>query len=392
MGRSAGHTVIGKIGKEDSVTDLDLLKSSIDIRGHAQRIGLKFDPKNKNAHCPNHDDKTPSLSFKKDFCKCFSCDWGGDVITLHQKVKGIDFKTAVDDLARMYNLNGYSKPTKQARGKRKEATKEASKGSDSHSTTATSVEPPANDQGRFSEIYEEFERLCGPPDGQALEYLTSRRRGLHWDTIERFRLFTIKDYKTTQDRLAKKFPIADLISSGLFNQREHLVFFKHTIVIPFLDVDGRMTYLRGRYFFDGSADPGQDVGKMLGLAGQTSKQLYNFATLKEHQDGTIYLAEGEFDTMVLEQYGYKAVGLPGMTAWDGSWMAKTLRPYRVEICIDNPKPGGKAAERKNIDNAVYTIASSLWSVGNYSTYRPQIPLDVKDITDFLVGMKGEFQE
>lgn len=375
------------------MTDIDLLKSSIDIRGHAQRIGLVFDKKNKHALCPNHEDTNPSLQFKEDYCHCFVCQFHEDVIGLHCKVKGLKTGEALDDLAKMYNLNGYAKkPTKSRARKRKETTSKATKPSEGGSEDASAGEPPKAKSTEYSDVYEALERFCGPPDGSAAEYLTGRRRGLLWETIERFRIFTVKDYRKTAEHLATKFAADRLKASGICNERGNLVFFKHTIVIPFVDQQDMITTLRGRYFFDSSPDPtGEIKGKMLGLAGQTSKILYNVRTLKDHE-GTVYLCEGEFDAMICEQYGYRAVGLLGVGGWDKNWMPKLLKSYRLQICIDNPKPGGYEKEKTDLEDSIDKITDSLLDEGNKSIFRPQIPLDFKDVTDYLVETKGEFQE
>ena len=51
--------------------------------------------------CPLHDDINPSFAIYDDTNSfyCFACGVGGDVISYFQKVKNVDFKTAIKELA-----------------------------------------------------------------------------------------------------------------------------------------------------------------------------------------------------------------------------------------------------------------------------------------------------
>ena len=50
--------------------------------------------------CPFHHEKTPSFNIddREGFFKCFGCGEGGDVIKFIEKIKGCDFKQAIDYL------------------------------------------------------------------------------------------------------------------------------------------------------------------------------------------------------------------------------------------------------------------------------------------------------
>ena len=63
-------------------------KDSLDIKEVARAYGLYIDHSGK-ALCPFHQDRHPSLSFKGQMFKCFSCNTGGDVFTLAGKLLGI---------------------------------------------------------------------------------------------------------------------------------------------------------------------------------------------------------------------------------------------------------------------------------------------------------------
>ena len=72
------------------------------IEGVAERLGLRVS--RHKALCPFHDDHTPSLTFKKNKFRCWSCGASGDSISLVMKVLGKDFREACRWLADEHNI------------------------------------------------------------------------------------------------------------------------------------------------------------------------------------------------------------------------------------------------------------------------------------------------
>ena len=70
---------------------------SLPCEGVAQRLGLTV--KHHKALCPFHDDHTPSLTFKKNKFRCWSCGASGDSISLVEEMLGKDFLDACRWLA-----------------------------------------------------------------------------------------------------------------------------------------------------------------------------------------------------------------------------------------------------------------------------------------------------
>ena len=70
---------------------------SLPCEGVAQRLGLTI--KHHKALCPFHDDHTPSLSFKNNKFRCWSCGESGDSISLAEKMLGKGFVEACRWLA-----------------------------------------------------------------------------------------------------------------------------------------------------------------------------------------------------------------------------------------------------------------------------------------------------
>ena len=68
----------------------------------AERLGLRVE--RHKSLCPFHDDHNPSLSFKKNKFRCWSCGESGDTISLAEKVLGLPFLDACKWLANEHNV------------------------------------------------------------------------------------------------------------------------------------------------------------------------------------------------------------------------------------------------------------------------------------------------
>ena len=81
--------------------DIEKLRS-LPCEGVAQRLGLTV--KRHKALCLFHNDHTPSMTFKKNKFKCWSCGESGDAISLVEKVLNKDFPDACRWLADENNI------------------------------------------------------------------------------------------------------------------------------------------------------------------------------------------------------------------------------------------------------------------------------------------------
>ena len=85
------------------MTNFELQKlRDLPIEGVAERLGLRV-CRHKSL-CPFHDDHTPSLSFKNNKFRCWSCGESGDSISLAEKMLGKGFVEACRWLANENNV------------------------------------------------------------------------------------------------------------------------------------------------------------------------------------------------------------------------------------------------------------------------------------------------
>jgi 5S rRNA maturation endonuclease (ribonuclease M5) len=82
--------ILDRTNKEDFYKNL---LPSLKVNGKKEALGL----------CPVHGDTHPSLSVNLEtgLFRCFSCNFKGDMFTFYQRVKGVDFPTALQEIGKM---------------------------------------------------------------------------------------------------------------------------------------------------------------------------------------------------------------------------------------------------------------------------------------------------
>jgi DNA primase len=196
----------------------------------------------------------------------------------------------------------------------------------------------------------DFLELLVPVDGTpAKKWLMDRR--IFKPTWDSARLRFVGDYPAVHQKLLELYPMEDLQGAGLFNQNGKLVFYKHPLVIPYLDHEGRAQYFQAR------AIEKEVRPKELNLRGQVPFP-YNEPAL-DGKDGFIYLCEGAIDTLtVLNRTSYSAVGIPGAGNFRPEW-AKLFANKKVTLCLDGDEAGRKAAGRIQALLAEAGVASNI---------------------------------
>ena len=346
--------------------DLDRLKQAIPIMDLAKSLGLEI--KGRQARCYNstahkHNDRNFSLGLdtQRNRFKCFACGESGSVIDLFKQVRGVELSQAIKELAEMTGLTPMSHQTHQR------ATSTPYRAGIRQSIASREI------TGAYSDIYEELCFICGGLDPESRAYLTGATRGLTEDTLNRFLLFSVSDYKKVNQHLKDKFSRDELQRAGVISDEGNLVFYKHKVLIPFLS-EGRIVYLRGRYLFNGNAET--DGAKMLGLKKQTTKRLFNADRLADLEKGDkVYVCEGEFDTMILDQHGYNAVGVLGTTNFNADDI-ELFKGLDVVLALDSDEAGERATKE----------LAKMFLLKGQRVKSKQLPDGIKDITDYFIKL------
>lgn len=331
--------------------ELEDLKQRIDIRDLASRLGMQL--RGKQARCYNseqhkHGDKNFSLGLdiNENRYKCFACGVGGSVIDLYMGVQKVDFKQALDELRGLYGLENPTNPQ-------------------AHKPRAIIAQKAEKQENRA--VYKRIAELESGLDDEAKTYLLGR--GLTEETLTRFKLFSIRDYKTTSDTLKSEFSMEDLRRAGVVGEKDTFIFYKHRILVPFFEGEDVVFY-QGRRVDN-------EQPKYL-MPREVAVPLYNINTLKAKTKGTrVYVCEGVFDALIMEQEGYHAVAILGVNNFKPEW-AEMFRGLEVVLALDNDEAGKKTTDE----------LARLFYLQGMNTKTIELPQGIKDITDYHISPNG----
>ena len=320
------------------MSTLDEIKSRIDIVDLVSEAGVKLRHAGKNytGFCPFHDNKhTPAFVVwpETGTWRCFgSCNEGGDIFKFVMKKEGLDFKEAMQKLAMRagVQIQEYRRETPE----QKEAFENLRK---------------------ILEDVVIFYRTHLFNNKDVLDHLRTKR-GLTDATIEIFGLgYAPQGY----DNLLKYFTQRgikenELMDAGLLSEREGGGFFdrfRHRIMIPIRDENGRMTGFGARI-----VNP-DDVPKFLNSPEtpvfSKGRLLYGLDRARKPIRATdqAVIVEGYLDVIALHQAGYENVVSPMGTALTEDQM-RLLKKFtrRIVLALD-PDTAGQKAVLRGLDAA-----------------------------------------
>lgn len=302
---------------------------------------------------------------------CYATGNGGDVIDFYKDYYAIDVKQAVKELAQKAGIEYGRCKMDDGRRKRSSVIKKQERKIEKRVTILKSEKEFFDEKAGVLEysmgierkksellamgelmnerkeiqwlVYESFEKFCYGLDEEAFDYLVGKDRGLKPETIKRFRLFSIKDQKQTIEFLQDCFTKDQLLISGIINKQGNFVFAFHRLIIPYL-VNNKITYLRGRIL-----GANERLSKYISLSNYSGllslKRFFNLEVLnKIRSDEKLFICEGEFDTMILEQEGYKAIGVPGVTNIPADQI-NLIRSLDLYLAFDNDEAGEVAMHK-----------------------------------------------
>jgi DNA primase len=362
----------------------DNIKDRLNIIELAKREGLQLKKQSNRVYkttCCFHNEKNASLTFYTDTntFNCFACQAHGDAINFYAKRHNLTNKEAIKQLAGQLGLQTHTRGLKRAYTGDLEATRPHTSLKSIGEALKGVEKQLKRHQSDPDKIYRALQDFCEGIDQETETYLTSQSRGLTAETIKKFGIFSIKDYKKTKEFLLSKFKLETLRDLILINRRQNrFLFTQHKIIIPVIE-DGKIKAIRGRYFYKGFSNPdalklGGVYGKYQSTAG-VANRLFNSDILKTLKKGErVYLCEGEFDTMILEQYGKHAVGVLGVSNYNES-LIKRLNDFDLVIAFDNDERGRQEALK---------ISNIFYKQTGREVIREQLPEGIKDITELII--------
>ncbi len=303
----------------ESVDIVDLIGERLTLsRSGSEYIGL----------CPFHPDHKPSLrvSPKKQIFKCFACGAGGDVFKFVQLSTRVDFREALEILARRAGIDY------RARG-------ESGSGPEQRESLRQVVD------WATSYFQNNLLSAAGRP---AREYAT--RRGMTPETIQRFGLGFAPDSWEGLRQAARRARLSEqlVLAAGLLKMRDDGRVqdrMRNRLIFPIHDATGRVIAFGGRAL--GDEEPKYLNSPETPLF-HKSRTVYGFHLARPaiERAREVVVVEGYVDAVLLHQGGIANTVAPlGTALTDTQVRALSASADRIIMCFDGDDAGVRAADR-----------------------------------------------
>ncbi|MDO8518290.1 MAG: DNA primase [bacterium] len=311
-----------------------------------QRAGRNF-----RARCPFHRERTPSfmVSPERGTYMCFGCSEHGDIFSFVQKIEGIDFPTALRQLAERAGVVLVSR------------------GSRDYAASRNTPEVKEKEE-RLRDVCEAatafFEStLAGRKDVQ--DYLTTR--GVSAETIKTWRLgYAPASWEELcKHLLSNGFSKDDIVEAGFGVKSERKpgeVFdrFRGRIMFPIFDASSKVIAVSGRFFekvlgAKDDSEPAKYVNSPETPLFKKSRVLYGYDRAKNaiRKLDCILLVEGQFDLILCHQSGLPfTVALSGTALTHEHLSLLSRLSKRLVLALD----ADAAGLRSGIKSAAMALA------------------------------------
>ena len=299
--------------------------------------------KNYFGVCPFHDDNNPSMSVseEKQIYKCFSCGASGNVFNFVMDYEKVDFKNALEILARKAGIN-IGKPVVKTNNK--------------------------ND--KFYQIYSLAEKyyqnnLNTSFGIEAKTYL--HNRGINDELIKHFKIgLSLKEQNGLVNLLVKKnYNIKDISLIGLSNLDKDL--YVNRIMFPLFNTNGDTIGFSGRIY--NTKSDSKYINTKETPIFKKGENLYNYFYAKEEarKEKYLILVEGFMDVIRLYSIGVKnVVALMGTSLTKEQILLIRRASSNVIVLLDGDSAGkkatlsvGKALEEANLKVRVVSLIEDL---------------------------------
>jgi DNA primase len=306
------------------------IKRRIDLAEYIGRaVPLQKSGRNFKGNCPFHAEKTPSFYVFPDrgTWRCFgACSEGGDLFTFVQKREGVDFRTALRELAR-------------------EAGVQLSTGDPARRSRLDHL------SALVSAAVEFYQRQFREGGGAAAREYVFEKRGLSEESVAAFRIgWAPGEWRVLRDHLgARGYSEADAVAAGLLIEPESggtpYDRFRGRVIIPIADERGRYVGLGGRALGDEQPKYLNSPQTELFDKGRTLYGL-DLAAPGIRESGTVVVVEGYMDVIGPWQAGFRNVVATMGTSLTEHHVALVRRlARRIVLALDPDAAGMRAAER-----------------------------------------------
>ncbi len=292
-------------------------------------LPLKQAGRNLKAPCPFHAEKSASfmVSPEKGIYHCFGCQEGGDVFSFVMKMEGIDFREALEKLARQAGVE-----LKARRGEDVEARQRRERLLAAH------------------ELAVKYFQASLVQNKKALDYVIKKRH-LTKQTVKDFQIGYAPDsWDALTDFLAKNgYKNQELLQGGLAGQKQGRStiydLFRGRIMFTIHDRDGRPIGFTGRVLDDSGP---KYLNTPQSPLYDKSLAIYGLHLAKEaiRSNGEVVLVEGNMDVIASHQAGVCHVVAASGTALTMEQL-RTLSKLtkNIKLAFDADRAGLAATER-----------------------------------------------
>lgn len=317
---------------------VDYLKS----KGHIiKKVGSNYGV----SPCPlcnkgdNHFRINPSTNLYNSFNGCTT---GGSIIDL---IKQLENKTEVEAIKELYILAG--EDYEQQKQEYLQGSKQLQPTTTPNENTIKNDTIPDEQKAKVKQYIDT--NYTPEAEQQAIKVLSSR--GIEREIISKYKIFIGKDMMN--------------------NNR---------IIIPILE-NGEYTAYIGR------AIDNTNKYKYINSKGKMTAFNIDYIKQQPGKDKTIYICEGVFDALSLEQAGVKAIAINSVQQYNNTFISKvkshiqTASQYTYILSLDNDAPGQENTKKIIKELAKLKITSKILT----------IPEQYKDVNEWgIASNKGEF--
>lgn len=306
--------------------DIELIKQKLSIVDLiSEYLPLKKAGVNFKALCPFHNEKTPSfmVSPERGIWRCFGCNHGGDHFTFLMEKEGMEFKEALEYLAKKAGVVLKNKPKKK------------------------DVRDRLFEVNLKAQEFFHYMFLKHEIGERARKYLQAR--GINKGAIEQFGIgYAPNSWESLSKFLLKRgFSKEELITSGLSipSSKSFYDRFRARITFPLIDTRDRVIGFAGRVL---DKDEPKYINSPQTPIFDKSNFLFglNLAKAEIKQKNSAVLVEGEIDVMLSHQSGVKhAVASKGTGLTSGQIDLVKKYTDTISLCFDTDLAGDAGARR-----------------------------------------------